>query len=49
MCGVTGASLPALPLPPDEVGAAVAAAPGVWVGPLPTSECPTFPPPTPSL
>lgn len=48
VCGVTGASLPALLPPRDEVGTAVAAAPRVWVGPLPASECPTFPPPTPS-
>mgnify|MGYP006996402615 CR=1 FL=1 len=43
LCGVTGASLPALPLPPDEVGAAVAAAPGVWVGPLLPPSVPPFP------
>ena len=48
MCGVTGASLPAFPPLRDEVGAAMAAASGVWVGPLPASERPTFPPPTPS-
>lgn len=40
---MTGASLPALPLPPDEVGAAVAAAPGVWVGPLLPPSVPPFP------